>query len=151
MVRHKSSMAKKFLCRLDIGFGCESNYLVDVIDLVYAFCPIYSEDPPSHNLYYHHHTNFVGYMESMGITVSVVEGIYAWYQDYIMTKPNNFPYEIQVHLTDIFYLRENLLNYAARKTWGMWQYCLWIDAHQYFLYRYWFEDSIWAMEHHDGV
>lgn len=138
-----------FLCRSKHSKFCFSRYLADSIELIYAVCPIYSVDQWSRSLYYEFHSYFLGYIRSIGVSGVTIEGIYPG-QKFIATKENNFPWDIQVHINEKVYLRENLLNVAAKKI-KEWQYLAWIDAHQIFLDTYWFEDAIWAAEHHDGV
>jgi len=67
-------------------------------------------------------------------------------QRYLKTSPGKEPYEIQITVDDTFYYRENLLNVMARKTYDIWEYMLWIDAHQVFENIYWWEESIYQME-----
>ncbi len=67
-------------------------------------------------------------------------------QKYIRTTAGKEPNEIQITVEDTFYYRENFLNVMAKKTLDVWEYMLWIDAHQVFQNIYWWEESIYKME-----
>jgi len=137
----------KVLCNLKVMQNCHSNYIADVIDLVYAFAPLYAIEQNHQSLYYTLHDYFLAYMKSIGINSIVLEAIIPRKgQKYLRTQPGKEPYEIQITVDDTFYYRENLLNVMARKTYDLWEYMLWIDAHQVFENIYWWEESIYQME-----
>jgi len=71
-------------------------------------------------------------------------------QKYLLTKPRSEPYEIQVQFYDDIYIRENLLNAAMKKI-PKWEYVAWIDTHQTFENRNWWEQSIVKMEKYASV
>lgn len=88
-------------------------------------------------------------MNTIGVQTIVIEAIYNG-QSYQVTRPDNEPHEMQIHIEDTFYYRENLLNVAAHR-FSDWEYMAWIDAHQMFLEPYWWEDTIWSLEHFGAV
>ena len=142
-------MRRPFLCRLKINSTCDSKYIADSVDLMYAYCPIYSSHREQHPLLYARHTNFVNYMKSFGLSVVQLEAVYPG-QDFVKTRPGHEPWEIQLEIQETFYYRENLLNVAIRKTTG-YEYIIWIDAHHFFLNTYWWEETITKTEHFNSV
>lgn len=140
-----------FLCKISLAQHCVSREIADVIDQVYAFCPIYSVDHNRHTMLYYRHTNFLGYLKVHGIKSVVLEAIYPG-QKFKVTTAGNEPWEIQLEIHDFFYYRENLLNVAIRKTKHMdYEYILWIDAHEMFLNTYWWEKGIYQMAKYPSV
>jgi len=130
---------------------CQSRYIADVIDMAYAIEPIYATRQDQEPMMYNHHRDFVSMLRSIGIPVVVIEGIYPHLrQTFKVTRPGNEPWEIQTHLQDKIFIRENLLNVAIRKVVG-WEYLMWIDGHQIFENIYWWEEAIYKMEHYNGV
>jgi len=142
---------RMILCKLGVDNECFSTEIADVMNQVYAFCPIYTVDHNRHNELYRRHTNFLGYLKTQGIQSVVLEAIYPG-QNYKVTRAGNEPYEIQLEIHDFFYYRENLLNVAIRKTWHLdYEYILWIDAHEMFLNTYWWEEGIYQMAKYPSV
>jgi len=139
------------ICALRISAFCQSKFIAESVDLVYAVAPIYAINQNKLPMMYQHHQNFKSYLNSIGLNVIVVEGVFPKQkQKYKVTSPGNEPLEIQVTLTDNFYIRENLLNVAANKV-KEWEYLLWIDAHQIFSNNYWWEETIHKLEHYAAV
>ena len=146
----RKSRPDGLLCRMGQIKFCQSRYVADVIDLLYAFAPIYGwGDQQGIRLLYELHRNFRSYIQSFGASVVVLEAIYPG-QDFIATSPGKEPWEIQLRVEDNFYYRENFLNVAARKT-DAWEYLLWIDAHQMFENVYWWEDTILKLEKYGTI
>jgi len=142
---------RMFLCHISLRQHCVSREIADVIDQVYAFCPIYSVDHNRHTMLYYRHTNFLGYLKVQGIKSVVLEAIYPG-QKFKVTRAGNEPWEIQLEIHDFFYYRENLLNVAIRKTQHLdYEYILWIDAHEMFLNTYWWEEGIYQMAKYPSV
>jgi len=145
----RKDMQRELLCKLGAHAACNTKYIAEVIDLVGAITPIYAEDQKRQELLYTSHSNFIGYLDSIGIPSVTLEAIYP-NQTYMATKAGNEPRHIQIKVNDTFYYRENFLNVAIRKTTGL-EYYIWIDAHQIFLNTYWWEEAIWKMEHFNNV
>ncbi len=140
----------RFLCKLTPSH-CYSQYIAEHIDQLYSFSPVYAAFQDRMFKMYEHHTNFVGYMKSIGINSIVLEGIYPG-QEYKATTAGNEPWEIQVTIDDYVYYRENFLNVAIRKTRHLdYEYITWIDAHQVFLNPYWWEEGIYKMARYPTV
>jgi len=138
---------EKILCRLNQKTSCFTNYIADSIDMVYAFTPLYAVNQQAQQDLYQLHDDFVGYIHSIGIPHLTLEAIIpSKNQKYVRTRAGKEPYEIQITTEDTFYYRENFLNVMARKTYDVWEYMLWIDAHQVFQNTYWWEESIYKME-----
>ena len=140
---------KLLLCKLNATSQCASLYPSDMIDKFFVFLPVYAENQQQQENLYLLHQNFVAYLKSMNIPTVVLEALYAG-QTYRVTEAGRDPWEIQLHIKDTFYYRENLLNVAIRKT-KDWEYALWIDAHQIFLNPYWWEEGITKLEHYNNV
>ena len=84
---------KIVLCKLKRhGKYCQSQYIAEELDRMWAFAPIYSSDQRKTYLLYKHHKNFVYYMKSFGIKTVVVEAIYPG-QNYVMTTAGKEPFE----------------------------------------------------------
>jgi len=138
---------KVLLCKLQDSRQCETRYISEVIDLLYAFAPLYAMDQKNQMDLYLLHDNFLNYLKSIGINSFVLEAILpSKGQKYMRTTAGNDPYEIQLTVEDTFYYRENFLNVMARKTMGIWEYMMWVDAHQLFDNTYWWEEAIYKME-----
>lgn len=142
----------QILCKIGLIRSCCTNYIADSIDLVVAFAPLYAVHQEQQEDIYELHTYFIGMMNVIGIRVQVIEAINpSRNQTFKRTRPDNEPWEMQVTINDSFYYRENLLNVAARKTYDLWEYMLWIDAHQVFFNTYWWEETIYRLEHFNAV
>ena len=142
----------KTLCFITKGKFCYSNQIADNIEQAVVFAPMYAyyQEPQQH--LYDLHTNFLNYVRAIGLKTIVIEAIFMQKkQKYLVTSPDNEPWEIQGTIHDTFYYRENLLNVAAKKTLDYWEYLLWIDAHQQFENIYWWEEAIYKMEHFASV
>jgi len=138
---------KAFLCKLQNARQCETKFISEVIDLLYAFAPLYAMDQENQMDLYLLHDDFLHYLNSIGIQTFVLEAILpSKGQKYMRTTAGNDPYQIQLTVEDTFYYRENFLNVMARKTMGLWEYMMWVDAHQLFDNTYWWEEAIYKME-----
>jgi len=139
------------LCKLNVEPQCITNFIAETIDLFYVFSPIYSIIPEGSPVLYEFHVDFGNNLKTVGIKMVTIEAIFPdRKQKYNATKAGNEPFEIQVTLDEPFYARENLLNVAARKVPG-WEYMSWIDAHQIFDNKYWWEEAIYKLEHYNVV
>ena len=130
--------------------NCKSQYIAESLDLLYLLCPIYSFGRKYDTVLYDLHTQFQNYMKSIGIPFVTFEAIkYQSDEEYVMTKPNNEPFEMQGYYHNISYLRENFLNIAIQRLNKTveWEYVAWIDAHQVFDNQFWWEDAIHKSEH----
>ena len=82
---------------------------------------------------YQKHDDFKEYIKSLGLQFCTIESIsLAKNQKFMVTEPNNEPFDMQIVNEEEFYLRENLLNVAVNKITNMgfdWEYIAWIDAH----------------------
>ncbi len=111
---------------------CQSKYIAQIMDRIIQFSPMYTlHQNDTHNLYTYHN-NFKYYLSSIGIRTITIEALYTVeHQTYKVTSPNNEPWEFQTTFDLFFYLRENLLNIAIKKTidLDLYDYILWIDAH----------------------
>jgi len=146
-----SDPRNRLLCKLKNQMSCYSEYVAEHVDLLYSFSPIYASFQNKFKSLYHHHTNFIGYMKTIGIQSVVIEAIFPG-QNYLVTTAGNEPYEIQVQIDDYIYYRENLLNVAIRKTKHLdYEYIVWIDSHQVFLNPYWWEEGIYQMAKYPPV
>jgi len=146
-----SDPRNRLICKLKNQKSCYSQFVAEHVDLLYSFSPIYAAFQKRFPQLYHHHTNFIGYMKTIGIQSVVLEAIYPG-QKYLVTKAGNEPYEIQVKIDDYVYYRENLLNVAIRKTKHLdYEYIVWIDSHQVFLNPYWWEEGIYQMAKYPTV
>jgi len=145
----------KILCNLTSSYTnahCQSNYIVDSLDLLYIVCPIYSFGRAYDTWLYELHVNFQHYMKSIGIPFITFEAVKSYTdEEYILTKPNNEPYEMQGYYNNISYIRENLLNVAIQRIKVDWEYVAWIDAHQVLENIFWWEEAIHKAEHYAAV
>ena len=117
---------------------CKSYDVVDVIDLAWAIAPLYTCRGDHDESLYDLHKNFITYLDAYGIPSIQIEAVKkGTNQKYQIARANMEPYEIQSHIHNCSYLRENLLNVAIRKLDKPWEYMMWIDAHQVF------EDPLW--------
>jgi len=135
-----------FLCSLNIDGHCQMQQVAEVIEGLWVVCPIYASYQSLIMFRYNLHENYKYYIQSFGISFSTIEAIrFDRDQKYLLTKPGNEPYDIQVQFYDDIYIRENLLNVAMKKI-PKWDYVAWIDTHQTFENLYWWEQSIVKME-----
>ena len=140
------------LCKMNATRNCFTNHVADSIDLAVAFSPLYAYDQASQDDLCVLQDYFIGMLQSIGIRTVVIEAIMpSRGQVYKRTTAGNEPWEIQITVEDAFYYRENLLNVAAKKTLDIWEYMLWIDAHQVFENTYWWEEVIPQLEHVSAV
>ena len=140
------------LCKMNATRNCFTNYVADSIDLAVAFSPLYAYKQDSQDDLCILQDYFIGMLKGVGIRTVVIEAIMpSRGQVYKRTTVGNEPWEIQVTVEDAFYYRENLLNVAAKKTLDIWEYMLWIDAHQVFENTYWWEEAIPQLEHVSAV
>jgi len=78
----------------------------------------------------------------LGFQIQVIEVTFPG-QEFLATKPNNEPHELQFKAEWIFNMRENLVNVGAKKLPEDWEYISWIDAHIFWLEnKYFFEDIV---------
>jgi len=143
------------LCNLGAVTGktkhCQTQYIAESVDLMYVVCPIYTFGKKFDFLLYQLHVQFQGYMKSFGIPFVTFEAIkYQSNEKYLLTKPNNEPYEMQGYYRNISYVRENLLNIAIQRLNKTveWEYVAWIDAHHVFDNPFWWEDAIYKSDHY---
>lgn len=142
---------RRFLCKLSPNSkNCKTKFIAEVIDRMIAVAPIYSPNQENQKILYELHDNFIGYMNAFGVQVIAIEGVFP-NQNYMKTRPGKEPLEIQLQIEDNYYHRENLINVAARKLWDMWDYLIWIDAHQWLENPFWWHDAIYQMEHQNIV
>jgi len=140
-----------FLCKLNISSRCESYQVAEVIETFWIVSPVYAPYQHRITIRYQSHKNFGDYVRSIGMPYSQLEAIRKdRNQKYLMTQPGKEPYDIQLQFYDDGYLRENLLNVAAKKIPG-WEYMGWIDAHHLFENNYWWEESIVRMEKYPSM
>ena len=117
---------------------CKSYDVVDVLDLAWAIAPLYTCRGDVDTKLYNLHKNFIGYLNAYGIPSITIEAVKVNSdQKYQIARPNMEPYEMQSHIHNCSFLRENLLNVAIRKLKLPWEYMMWVDAHQVF------EDPMW--------
>jgi len=103
---------------------------------------LYTPDQYKTRKLYELHHYFVGYAKLFGIQTQAIEVVFPG-QDFIATKPNNAPYDLQYRADWIFNMRENLVNVGAKHLPADWEYIAWVDAHIFWdENRYWFEDVI---------
>jgi len=142
----------RLLCLLGVSKNCHSEYISDVMDLYISFNPVYSVYQKDQHYRYSTHFNFLAYLKTIGIKYQVTEAILPNRgQSFVATNPGNEPWEVQLTIENPIYYRENLVNVAVRKIKDPWEYLLLIDGHQYFHNTYWFEETIWKLEHYTGV
>lgn len=142
----------EFLCKISVSKFCNSLFLSEMVDRVFVMAPRYYIHQNIEPMLTMYHYLFLDYIKSIGMKTCVIEAIVeSRNQHYESTAPNNEPYEIRTKIEDTFYIRENLLNVAAKKTLAHWDYMMWIDAHHFFDNTYWWEEAIWKMEHYAGV
>ena len=143
-----------FLCRLKLDSRCYSYEVAEYVDKFWIIAPIYAYYQSLQPVMYRHHLNFKAYMESFGLKFCNLEAIRPEKnQKYLVTKPGNEPFDIQLETSEEFYQRENYLNVAIKminKTQD-WEYVAWIDAHQIFEDNYWWEAAIVKMEKYASV
>jgi len=149
MTRKNPSL--EILCRLHIIKNCYLQHVAEVVDSFWIVSPIYSSYQDRISVRYELHQNFQDYVQSIGMTPCTLEALRMdRNQKYLMTRPGREPYEIQTQFYDDVYIRENLLNVAARKI-KDWEYMGWIDAHHMFENVYWWQDAIIDMERYASV
>jgi len=138
------------LCKMGFIKYCLRRSPAEEQEYFYVVCPIYSVNQQASTLIYQLHTNFKNYCEALGVKFTQVE--YAFpFQDFILTKAGNEPFDIQIPGYNIFYLRENLVNVAEKKLPKDYEYISWIDAHAYFDNPYVFQDTIVQLGKHNVV
>ena len=141
---------KYILCKLGLTQYCIRRSPAEEQEYFYVVCPIYSVNQKASTLIYQLHTNFKYYCETLGVKFTQVE--YAFpFQDFILTKSGNEPYDIQIPGYNIFFLRENLVNVASKKLPDDYEYISWIDAHAYFDNPYVFQETIVQLGKHNVV
>lgn len=146
------NMRRVTLCRLNVTRNCYTNYIADVIDRAVTILPIYAAHPEKMPLLYELHENFKNMLKTTGLRTIVIEAIMPDRgQTFRATTAGKEPWEIQLHVKDSFYRRENLVNVASRKTFDFWDYMFYIDGHQYFHNLYWWEESIHKLEHYKAI
>jgi len=137
------------LCSLSLLSYCHSFYIADVIDTLWSINPIFVPDQKAHQKRYRYHQDFVSYMRSFGISTINVEGaMLNQGQKFLLTRPGNEPWDIQLNMSYCLNYRENMVNVGIRKAKPDWQYVLWIDSHQIFSNLYWWEETIYKLEHY---
>ena len=142
----------KLLCRMKITTNCFTNYVADSVDLAVAFSPLYVYNQEAQADLYIKHDYFTAMLLRIGIRTQVIEAIMpSRNQVYKRTTAGKEPWEIQITVEDSFFYRENLVNVAAKKTYDIWEYMFWIDAHQVFENIYWWEEAIVKLEHVSAV
>jgi len=138
------------LCQLKLTQYCIRTSPVEEQEYFYVIAPIYSVNQNVNILLYDLHRNFKTFCESLGVKFVQVEYIFP-HQNFILTKPNNEPLDIQIVGQNIFYLRENLVNVAQKKLPEDYEYISWIDAHVHFDNPYTFQESIVQLGRHNIV
>lgn len=139
------------LCKLNVSKHCSSYQVAEVIDSFWIVSPVYAPYQTTIKIRYQSHRYFGDYVQTIGMPFCQVEAIRLdRHQTYLMTQPGREPYDIQLQYYDDGYLRENLLNVAAKKIPG-WEYMGWIDAHHLFENPYWWEESIVRMEKYPSL
>ena len=140
------------LCSVGVLKRCKTNQIAESIDVLISFNPIYYMYQGKDQVRFQTHLNFIDYLKTIGIKTQVVEAIVpSRGQKFVATKPGNDPWEVQIEVKTPMYYRENLVNVGARKIWDKWEYLLMIDGHHYFENTYWWEETIWKLEHYPGV
>jgi len=129
------------LCKIGLEKYCIRTSPVEEQEYFYVIAPIYSMNQDANQILYELHTNFKHYCEALGVKYVQVEYAFS-FQNYLVTKPDNEPEDIQIKGYNIFYLRENLVNVAERKLPEDYEYISWIDAHVYFDNPYIFQETI---------
>ena len=141
-----------FLCKINVLEYCQSKYIADIVELVVSFNPLYTYFQDIQPLRYSTHFNFLSYIQSFGMKVQVTEAIIPDQgQSFKVSSPGKEPWEVQLTVNDMIYYRENLVNVAARKLKGLWEYLIMIDGHEFFDNSYWWEEGVWRAEHYPIV
>jgi len=143
--------SSSLLCNIGLQAHCNSYQVAEVLQSFWVICPIYAPYQSRIKIRYQLHENYANYIQSFGIPFSTAEAIRKdRHQTYLLTKPNSEPENIQLQIYDDGYLRESLLNVAAKKIPG-WEYMSWIDTHQPFENNYWWEEAIVRLEKYASV
>ena len=138
------------LCRMGIQSHCKRIQISEQLSSWWMICPMYSANVKQTGILYQLHENFRNFAKSYGINFQTVETTFPG-QEFLLTKPNNEPYDLQYKADWIFAMRENLVNVGVKHLPDDWQYMSWIDQHIFWMDPYWFEKSIWLFEHHNIV
>ena len=121
------------LCRLTVSKYCLTEHVAQMLEYVWVIAPIYAYYQNWQPVMYQKHDDFKEYIKSLGLQFCTIESIsLAKNQKFMVTEPNNEPFDMQIVNEEEFYLRENLLNVAVNKITNMgfdWEYIAWIDAH----------------------
>jgi len=143
--------SSSILCNLNLESHCNSYQVAEVLKYFWVICPIYAPYQSVIKIRYQLHNDYASYIQSFGVPFSTAEAIRKdRHQTYLLTEPNKEPENIQLQIYDDGYLRESLLNVAAKKIPG-WEYMAWIDTHQPFENNYWWEEAIVRLEKYASV
>lgn len=121
------------MCTLGLTNRCKQYHIAENIDRFWVIAPIYAYYQDWQPVMYEKHMEFKAYVESLGAPFCSLEAIRVDKgQIYKVTRPQNEPYDIQMNITEEFYLRENFINVAVQRInqyHSDWDYISWIDSH----------------------
>jgi len=141
LFNRRKDQRRKMLCKLT-NRDCIRYTPTEELAHFWMVCALYTPDQAKTDMLYELHWNYINYAKLFGFQIQVIEVTFPG-QQYMATKPNNEPHELQYKADWIFNMRENLVNVGAKKLPEDWEYISWIDAHIFWLEnKYFFEDVV---------
>ena len=145
-----------FLCKIGLEGKCINRDPADVANRLVSIQIIYSMHQEKMPKLYAYTEFFSSMVKSIGLSSVILESIRDDLdQNFLLTRPNNEPWDIQITNKENFYKRENFLNVVIKKMNENpkvdWEYAMWIDAHQLFENPYWWHETIIKVEKHPSV
>jgi len=137
----RKDQRRSMLCKLTHR-NCIRYTPAQELEHFWMVCALYTPSQSATSILYELHHNFINYAKLFGFQIQVIEVVFPG-QEFIATRPNQEPHELQYRADWIFNMRENLVNVGAKKLPADWEYISWIDAHIFWdQNRYFFEDVV---------